>query len=38
VTIIVLTVLAPFVRYLPRIVARIRGTEASRDGLTSGED
>ncbi|HET6296709.1 MAG TPA: tripartite tricarboxylate transporter permease [Kribbella sp.] len=36
--IIVLTVLALFVPYLPRIVARIRGTQASRDRLTFGED
>jgi putative tricarboxylic transport membrane protein len=36
--IIVLTVLALFVPYLPRLVARIRGTEPSRDRLTFGED
>ena len=34
----VLTVLALFVPHLPRIVARIRGTEVSRERLTFGED
>lgn len=33
----VIIVLALFVPYLPRIVARIRGTEASRGRLTFGE-
>ena len=29
---------AVFVPYLPRIVARLRGTQATRDRLTFGED
>jgi putative tricarboxylic transport membrane protein len=33
-----LTVLALFVPYLPKLIARIRGTEPSRDRLTFGED
>lgn len=36
--IIVLTVLALLVPYLPRIVARVRGTRPSRDRLTFGAD
>ncbi|GAA1516002.1 tripartite tricarboxylate transporter permease [Kribbella lupini] len=36
--IIVLTVLALFVPYLPRLVARVRGTQPTRDRLTFGED
>jgi putative tricarboxylic transport membrane protein len=36
--IIILTVLALFVPYLPRIVARIGGTQPTRERLTCGED
>jgi putative tricarboxylic transport membrane protein len=36
--IIVLTVLALFVPYLPKLIAKIRGTQPSRDRLTFGED
>jgi putative tricarboxylic transport membrane protein len=36
--IIVLTVLALFVPYLPKLVAKVRGTQPTRDRLTFGED
>jgi putative tricarboxylic transport membrane protein len=36
--IIILTVLALFVPYLPRIVAKVRGTQPTHNRLTFGED